>query len=486
MSDSATDLPDRLAARPLPVLDADRGHMLAMLEEENWSMSDYARVIRRDPGFVARIIGMANERQASRGREPLHSTETAVSLLGKGPFADTVTEAATLDGQVGEATHRQGFRATVARALMSARLAEAMARERGSGEPEAAYLSGMLHHLPELALWAVEGESMRAVYTRIQDTGEHLEHAAEDVLATSLNRIGTTLAEAWHLPELVGLSFADPNATAQSPSRGIRLAAHVARESEFGWYHDGMDQCVTDTAAFIGGEPQEAATLLQAAALATLDDARTLGVVPTAAFLPLIGHQRVPVDPDLCLPRAGPRTGRASGGAETDPVRRHYQSAFKRLAAEIREQTRPMNRVMHDIFKSLHRDLDLSRVCFASFTPDRQELVARIVLDSNPESRLRGMRIKTEPPNLFSVLSRKPQGLWINEGNLDRYWPVIPANIKHRLTSREFFVFSIHADDRSLGVVYADRFGIDAPLDATTYEFFRRYCRLMIRELGQG
>ena len=462
-----------VGAASIPVLAATRKRLLELLEDDSVPLSQHARLIRDDPGLITRVISKTNYQRRKAGHHDVASTEVAVGMLGKGLLRELVSSADTLEDATRAASHRKGFRMALARARLTGTLAEHWGRTRNDSEPEANYLAGILHHAPELILWAQAGESMRLVYTHMQDEGEHFDHACDHALNADIHTLGRTLTRQQALPELVEKGF-DTGQSPNSRGRGPALAALVAREVERGWYHDLMQELVGESARYTGAQEPEAIRRIQQAAVACSPHYRELGVPCPAALLPLTDDELLPVHPDLCLPRAGAAAAARPAGSQDG-----YEQALRELAHYLVRQDPGLNPAMRRIFKALHRDLGLDRVGFFAVSGDGSTMTAKMVLDGDEDSHLQGLRLSLADKNLFGLLVRQSQAVWVGEANRRKFARILPATFRERLGIPDFVAMPFEVEGKVTGLIYADRAG--APLDSLTYRYFKRICRLATR-----
>ena len=83
------------------------------------------------------------------------------------------------------------------------------------------------------------------------------------------------------------------------------------------------------------------------------------------------------------------------------------------------------------------------------------------------ETGLRNLRIPATNHNLFQRLLEKPQAIRCREENLQKIIPLIPKEFYKLIDTNQFFVMTIRARGKPLGVVYVDRYGNDYRKDAT-------------------
>ncbi len=124
----------------------------------------------------------------------------------------------------------------------------------------------------------------------------------------------------------------------------------------------------------------------------------------------------------------------------------------------------------------------MERVLFAMLTQERTELRGRILLEDKP-SDLSAFKASARTRNLFALLLSKPHALWVNSGNQVKYSHLIPQQTATLISTKGFFVVSIVAKKRPIGLIYGDADG--CKLDANRFEAFKKHCH-QVNKLFRG
>lgn len=475
------DLPswtERLTAQPLPVMQVHRRGILEMLDNDSWSMQDYARHISVDPGFAALVIGGANKQLRAAGRNDASSPENAIGVYGKGAFEDLVMHTHIMERLIEDEAHRFGFRQALARSHHAAVIAEAWSRRRGDSEPAANFMSGLLHNVAELALWTHAGETMRAIFGLMRDAGLPQAEAAEQVLGVSLDDLSREICRTWHLPHLLENAFRSNLLPTERPL-GIRLAGQIALEAERGWYHPRMQQLKEQACTFVGGQPQPVIGELHQLVIKNRTHFEKLDTPCPARWLPLVDASTLELNAELCAdpPAAAEAETPAAPSGDTRSI--DYEAVYRRTQSAV-ARARSTSQVITAILQALHKEAGLDRVLFALLDREKQHLEGKIYFGQKAAGSLKGLQIDLRKPSLFSVLIKKPQVLWLNPENRSRLAKLIPGDFKEALKDDQLFLMSIHVNSRPLGVICADRPLSQPPLDEAAFTCFRKHCRLLM------
>ena len=75
---------------------------------------------------------------------------------------------------------------------------------------------------------------------------------------------------------------------------------------------------------------------------------------------------------------------------------------------------------------------------------------------------------------------KKPQALWLNPENREKYQSLIPSPILQALSASDFLIMSVFVRERPIGLFYADN---GAGLTQEQYNRFKLSCQRFIQAL---
>ncbi len=242
------------ALRELPPLSAVAQHVLEQLSDENVSIDRLAGVIERDPGLMARIVGVANSAYFG-SRESIYSVADAILRVLGLNLVKSLTLGIVLSGPL-RPRDCAGFRldhywfTAVATAALARQLAPHV-RGADSSLAEQAYLCGLLHNLGAMVLASTFPDQYSAAASD-PDSERDLAGRLRELLGIGPGEAGDVLARRWHLPESVGVVMAHHgNAHYRGPqwrlSGLVGLCAHLANEQ-----FEGVADCRPMT-VYLGG-----------------------------------------------------------------------------------------------------------------------------------------------------------------------------------------------------------------------------------------
>lgn len=166
------------------------------------------------------------------------------------------------------------------------------------------------------------------------------------------------------------------------------------------------------------------------------------------------------------------------------PDKQVFRDALKGIESHL-DGSYNLNQMSAVILKGLHTGLGLTRILFAMLTPDGERVKSRFSLGIAVDDPLRHFEFRLDGKDLFAQLMGKMQGVWINEGNRERLWPMVDPRLRKLLGTGDFFAMSLFNGSKPLGLIYADRGHGECSLDPLTYTDFKMLCLQAARGLGK-
>jgi hypothetical protein len=164
------------------------------------------------------------------------------------------------------------------------------------------------------------------------------------------------------------------------------------------------------------------------------------------------------------------------------------REALNGITAHL-DNTYTLNQMSAVILKGLHSGLGLSRVVLGMLMPDGLRVKARFTLGVDAEDTLRLFEFELAEKDLFSQIMGKMQGIWMNDGNREKLWPMINPKLQTMLSSGDFFTMSLYNGSKPIGIIYADRSkdaeNSENKLDPMIYTDFKMLCLQAARGLSK-
>ena len=175
-----------------------------MVNREDSNASEIGQAISQDPALSTRILRVANSPMYSSTRQ-VDSITRAVTLLGTKQIRDLVLSASAakvFEGIPNDVISVEDF---WHHSLYCALLARALAGVSRRVNSETMFTAGLLHDVGHLVMFnRIPEEAQAAILLTIQgDADRDLYEAEQEILGFTHCDVGASLAERWHLPDVL-------------------------------------------------------------------------------------------------------------------------------------------------------------------------------------------------------------------------------------------------------------------------------------------
>lgn len=463
-------------------------------------LREVTTLVLSDPLATLRLIYIANNRVSRHLGNDVATVEHAIMMQGLGVYLDKVTGFPVIEEtSIGR---QPDTLASLYRLVRLAQHAAWQARDfavlHADVHAEEVEVAALLYYAPEFLFWLDAPDTARelARLRRVMDT----KAAERQALGFELEPLRLMLLEAWRIPEVIRDML---DARHAERSRNIILSAclDIAHRSRHGWWDEKL-MADYEALASIEGMPVEVViNTVHRNAVHVARHGAWIPAPPAAAWLPMLpgpwpheptaaetqlaAGEAAPLAPPPAQAASPPATERQTAGGATCP--RPDPAALKAAVEEIERHldgSLNLNQILALLLKGLHHGLGLSRVVFATVTPDGQRVKSRFTLGVPTHEALRHLEFPLKSPDLFGRLMAKMQGVWLNAENQARYWPMIRPELRAMIGEGEFLAMSLFVGNKPFGLIYADRGRAGCPLDTHTYEGFKRLCLLAVRSIA--
>ena len=485
------------------------GHTHARLRElsprrDEITAKDVASVVLSDPLATLQIIHSLNKRVLQRYGTEVLTVEHALMMLGLGVYLDSARRFTTLeDSPVGKDRYRLNACYTVARkAQHAAWQARDFAILHTDVRAEEVEVAALLNYAPEMLLWLRSPDTARTL--RRLRRRLPIQAAEQKSLGVPGKALRLQLLESWSVPPTTLDLLDDKNA---QKARQIILASclNIAERSERGWWDDNL---LIDYIALAGVENTPMETIIanvHSNAARVARHGNWVPVATAACWGPMLPgpwprdeddeEDEAPVSkpaslgkpapsPAVAPPRQAPQEEIATHTVCPMPDKHVLREALQGIEGHM-DGSLTLNQMSAIILKGLHTGLGLTRILFAMTTPDGNRAKSRFTLGIPVGDPLRQFEFALNGNDLFCQLMRKMQGVWVNDENREKLWPMVSPALQKIVGKGDFYAMSLHANNRVVGLIYADRGHGECGLDNNTYTDFKMLCLQAARGLGK-
>ena len=474
----------RLQPGAMPVFQHTRETLLALIPRvEQLGAKEVAAPILADPLATLRVLYEANNRSSRLFGAEVATVEHAIMMQGVSAFLNKASELPILEETpIGRDKEILGSLYRLSRlAQHTAWQARDFAVLHHDLRADELQSAAVLYYAPEFLFWldAPDVAEQLGELRRQMPSDE----AEEKVLGYALGPLRLMLLEAWKIPDAVR-DLLDGKHADQPRQIIMANALKIVHHSRRGWWNERLIGYYEKLAEVAGMSVDDVASTVHQNALRAARQGSWLPVPPCAAWLPML-----PGDwPDESKPRQKQPEPQAETGTEPISHAQPKRSILEDTIAQIQghlDGSLTLSQMLAIILKGLHSGLGLPRVLFALVTPDGKRVKCRFTLGMTSDDPMRHFEFPLDSTDLFGQIMRKMQGVWINEENRGKLWPMVRPELRHMIGRADFYAMSLFGNGQPIGLIYADRGHRDFVLDTKTYADFKLLCIEAAKGLSQ-
>ena len=480
----------KLAQQPLPALSHSRKAYMELGGHDNISITQLSNIVLMDPGLIVTILRKVSAVPRKRTLAEINTVDSAILMLGISNAARAIENAPSVEERVAKPVQDEYLR-VLSRAYHSACQAYAFARSQVDLAPEEIFLAAMLQEVGALALWAHSPRTMLKLKKQAGPAFFCDEEAQRQVLGLELRALSLALVEHWGLSSFIQTSL-DSNVQNNNRIHSIGLGRRVGQATDLGWDNPTTEQLLEELSAFLRMDISETFEQIRSNAEQAAEETPFINVTPAAQRLPSMeefeAHRaqsetsqdtdHSPPTPATNVVTAQPKTAPPPAAKTThlSDIRRQVDLMLKRGNYKILD-------LIALVTRGLHEGLNLSRTLFAAPNDNRTALNCHYIIGED-NAKFQNLSIPLTEPNLFLILLQKPQALWVREQNRAKVWHLVPQHFTALTGIDSFFVMTILAKGKPVGMIYADRHDKDFDLDQQSYDLFRQWGQIVAKGLN--
>lgn len=502
-----TDSLERLQPGALPIFRHTREKLRSFLNHrEQITAHEVATEILADPLATLYTLHTINKRISERSDAEVSTVEHALMMQGIGAYLDATCRLPTLeDSPVGKNPRTLAALYAMARRTQHAAWqARDFAVLHTDTRAEEVQVAAILYFAPELLLCLRLPDQAIRLRRQRRRLGDAAAESA--IFGDPLANLRLPLLENWNIPPQT-LDLLDPKNAARTRQSMLIACIDIAQLSDRGWWDE---QLMADYLVLAGVENTPLETIIATVHANAARVARScdwLPATPAATWGPMIqgawppdedDEEETPVAvaaevavaaPVMPLPRpAPPPVAAAEAQVCPLPDKHVFRETLDGIEGHL-DGSYTLTQMSAVILKGLHSGLGLSRIIFAMITPDERRVKARFTHGISIEDPLRHFEFELAGKDLFSQLMGKMQGVWMNQGNRQKLWPMINPKLQAMLGEGDFFTMSLFNGSKPMGLIYADRGkggpAVECSLDPLTYTDFKMLCLQASRGLSK-
>jgi hypothetical protein len=449
------------------------------------SAKEIAAPIMADPLATLRVLFNANNRTSRHFSAEVGTVEHAILMQGVSPFLENAREFPVLESTAqGRDKEILGSLYRLARlAQHSAWQARDFSTLNHDTRAEELQIAAALYYAPEFLFW-LDAPDIADQLAQLR-RGMLSAEAEQQVLGFPLPPLRLMLLDAWKIPEGI-LDLLDEKHADRPRQVILKAALKISHRSRHGWWDERLLESYQALSETAGMAQDEVIRTVHDNAIRVARANFWVPAPPAAAWLPMQPGEW-PQETQRKTPAAMPETNPADDEQHTAcplPVKSVLDETIANIQSHL-DGSLSLSQMLAVILKGLHVGLGLSRVLFALITPDGKRVKCRFTLGIPSSEPLRHFEFPIDSPDLFGMVMKKMQGVWVNEENRGKLWPMVSPDLRAMIGRGDFYAMSLFGNARPIGLIYADRGHGDCELDLNTYNNFKLLCLEAAKGLSQ-
>lgn len=505
---------EKLVATPLPVQKASAKLLTKQIKSQS-SLADMAHTVARDPALCLHLFRAANRATDSDEAEVL-SLNHVMSTLGMQGIIDIVKKAPKIQTPPQDAFRGAYVQSQISSGL-SGFLAEHWAKKCHVGNAERLKWAAILAGAPMWGLWRIGYQYMRQWEWQVWVQGKHHQTVEQNLFGSTLEDIIRIAGRQLGLPRLAQNSleraelpdtkqwamlaedtyreYMDEDAKLRhiwrKPETLISIVQRLAQQQELGWWHSRNEMFHT-ILAHLSNQPSMKVYQQhhQIAVAYSREFSMLHGFLPAYSLLwsytPETPVIRQPYD---CVHKVQD-VEQAKPKKPVPPVEKPRSAnvdLIQELVTKFRRQVEDFENI-HDILlttnKALHEGLGMQRVFVCVLNKDGSALRPLYCQGVSKESPVRSLKIGLNKNRLFSKLLNHQSSFKVDQTNYRQAQNMMSSEVVSTLGQKDFMAMSLFANEKPIGVVYADATSGETPLTDKEYKAFKTICQGASHALG--
>ncbi len=472
-------LTDKLRDLSLPMLADTHEALAALLGKHSLRNPELQPVLLKDPGAALAIL---RQLHASRPDAAANVSDMAhaISMLGLGALEQVLEQTSVFTPD--DSNRSRALMLAYSQAAHAAHFARFLASVRQLAKPDELATCALFQHLSTLALAVRDPEAvLRASYVIQQ--GVPTESAFRAELGVSPGLTDQQLAASWGLPALARAAMDDQDMLTPR-SIPVRLAGDLAQVMTLGRCSEESNTLTVLLANYLDQAADRTVAQLHSEAARAARQLHPLGY-PTAAFTCLLLPEAVDADEEMpeelirlwAAKARRQRTAPVTASSPADAVRKDDSVAPSAPEGRARPD---LQGVLKDTLQQMLTHTGAGRVMFAMVSRDRGQLRSRLVFtedgDAQSTAELQRFAMPVGGRDVFSLLLKKTQSIWVHSDNLARYQAHLPPPLDGLPGEAGWLAMSLFVRNKPMGLFYADTAG-SGHFSEQDYQRFRQLCQ---------
>ena len=485
-STHAKALFDLVQKKPFPVFKQTLQRLGRFHNKPNSSIPKIVSTLRLDPCYSHQVFLKANAGLVKNNRQPASSLDHAILVLGV-PQVITIGKQLPLISELENSSQKFRIIQTISSAYHAGVQARELMSDLGRNSTETAFISAQLHNIYLAGLWFYAPEEM----SKMLKASQHSSLFSKEAVLTE---VGKMLSKKWYYSELIQQSL-EPQPDSSRLVKTVAFAKQVAQLSENGWYSQPMDKLIAQSSKTLGipegllcqsthrnsviAARESAFYPIKPAAYRLVETNRSetneISVVKTPSALPK--KKKIISEENIQTKQIKPSTKALQKEKMTVAIKKPTSNSLNlqlKVLSEMGHKKRPPQEILSFSFKLISKLSEKSVAVFFLLDPGKTSLKSRFINNVIDQKKMIVLPIRQK--NIFQLLMKNQQSVWVNKKNRSKYSKLLPAEFPIQISDMDFVAMSLFIQEKPIGLFYLES-SSDKPLSSNHYQQFVSICK---------
>lgn len=446
--------------KPIPSLPFYLAKAKELISNPGFDKTELSLIIASDPGLSIQLFDQANSKRKGTSRDYIESAQSALSLMGDSAVEHYINQSTSLD-QLDLSTHCiDDFSQMVARSHQAAKHAKIWAEKRKSQGVKEISIATRLYDIAEYSLCLFEHSTYKKYYQK-----NLIEYSPDqycnELLGFSLHDLSIQLCDHFHLPQLV-VEAHTTDEVAGIRTQGIQLATKLVHLADGSWFSDAMNECIEKISDHCQISVDKAATQVHLSCIESVRELdfevnfhNAINLVQYPSSERETKHQPIR-QPEPTAVKTIQEPDQKSQLTESITGANPLTKLFNLIKQIAKNPQSSQGVLLNSLLKGLNESLQTTRSALFLISKDHSKLATRLHNGLEEGAPLLKFDINKQHSGLLKILIEKPQAIWINPKNIQKYDPLIPGLLKSCVLSNDYFMMSLFSGDKAIGIIFCD------------------------------
>ena len=450
-----------LCEQEMPIFSNTAQNIYRSLDDKKKGALELSSIILQDPNLTTKLLRVSNSTYYNPSNQKMSTVSRAIVILGSKVIRELTVACSFFEAIISPENKKRANK-EIGQAIHAAVQAKEIAVACNDACPEEVFIAALLNNIGSIAFWCFGGKKCKYITELVHSGNFSPEQAENHVLGFSLNELGKSLSTTWQLGGLIEETILN-SSSSSSRVQIFQLWIEIIHAIKKGWDSDELKNWLKKLESLSGESQVKIKLDLKKNTASAVKIACKFGALDASQFI---------------------QTDTAHNVKTQSPVDEYpdqKQIQFNILQDITSHMSGPINinLLLEMVIEGIHRGIGMDRTLFSLLSSDKKTLVEKLSLGWQKD--LNAEKIKLDVSglaiNLFFKALQSPDGMWANPDTDNSYFT---PQIINRIGKTECFLIPIHTEQKTIGLIYADRSINNKPLTEDDFKTAKHFTQQAI------